>query len=100
MRPPIERYVRCSVTHGDWTCEPGVEWRDGDNELAMVRDLEVIACGVAEIAAHPAGPMAAAKRAEPQFARWWLDRAFFIELHDTRGRWVQIFQPYGVPRNL
>ena len=100
IRPPIERYIRCSVTRGAWTVEPGIEWRDQDDFEALSGDLEVLAAGLASLADTHRDPAAAARRGEAAFAGRWPDRAFFIEIHATDGRWVQIFQPFGIPRNL
>lgn len=97
-RPPIERYVRCSVTRGAWTVEPGLEWREGDDFEALSGDLEVLACGLASIVDTHRDPAAAARRGEVAFAARWPGRAFFIEVHAVDGRWIQIYQPYGVPR--
>ena len=78
--------------------EPGVEWRDGDRFDAIAGDMQVVADAVARMAGR-GDPMMAAQRAEDVFRRWWPDRAYFVEVHDTAGRWVQVFQPFGVPRN-
>lgn len=98
-RPPIERYVRCSVTRGAWTVEPGIEWREGDNWDAITGDLEVLACGIASAASTHDEPMRAVIRGEEAFTIRWPDRAFFIEVHAADGRWTQTYQPYGIPRN-
>lgn len=94
---PIERYIRCSVTRGSWTVEPGLEWRDGDNFDALCGDLRVIAAAVADLAGVN-DAIGAAQRAESVFRRWWPGRAFFVEVHDVEGRWTQTFQPFGMPR--
>lgn len=97
-RPPVERYLRCSVTVGEYTVEPGLEWRDGDNRLAMLAQLDRIAASIARWSA--AGePMEVARSREPQFAALWPGRAWFVEVHSADGAWTQIFQPFGVPRN-
>lgn len=98
-RPPIERYVRCSVTRGAWTVEPGIEWCEGDSFEALSGDLEVLAAGLASLTDTHRDPISASRRGEAAFAQRWPGRAFFIEVHSTDGRWVQVFQPFGVPRN-
>lgn len=95
-RPPIERYVRCSVTVGGLTVEPGIEWREGDNYEVVAGDLAVI--GEAIVRCGGPDPMQAARRGENAIAARWPGRAFFIEIHDTAGRWTQTYQPYGMPR--
>lgn len=102
-RPPVETYARCSVTRGDLTIEPGVELRPADDAGTVVRELREIADGVCrDIEAlrgkHPHLDVAArcaARRIRMQFGD---DRAYFVEVYRGAG-WVQIFQPYGVPRN-
>jgi hypothetical protein len=97
-RPPIERYARCSVKGNGWIVEPGIEWREGDCFDPLVFELELIANAVVGVAPL-AGPMDAARIAEPMFAARWPGRAYFVEVHDEKfERWTQIFQPYGVPR--
>lgn len=95
----IEHYIRCSVTAGKWTVEPGIEFRDGDDEDRMHGCLEPIALSIAESLQTPGErPMAASMASEPWFRGTWPGRAFFIEIHSTDHRWTQTFQPYGVPR--
>lgn len=96
-RPPIERYVRCSVTVGTWTVEPGVEWREGENCELLAGELETIARQIT-LLQHHFDPMAASMMGERAFAAQWPGRAFFIEIHDVAGRWTQTYQPYGMPR--
>ena len=97
MKPPVERYIRCSVTRGDWTVEPGLEWCDGDDFYSKVGDLKVVADAVAALACE-GDPIRAAQRGEGVFARWWPNRAWFLEVHATDGSWTQSYQPYGIPR--
>lgn len=97
QRPPIERYLRCSVTVGKYTVEPGIEWRDGDDRLAMLAQLDQIAASIARWAAS-GDPMEVARSRESQFAALWPGRAWFVEVHNGDA-WTQIFQPFGVPVN-
>lgn len=99
--PPIERYVRCSMQRGDWTVEPGIEWREGDSYEVVAGDLAVIAAVIAEaiVRFNSSDPMPSGQWGERAMAARWPGRAFFIEIHDTAGRWTQIFQPYGLPRS-
>lgn len=96
-RPPVERYLRCSVTVGGVTVEPGIEWREGDNRTVTLQWLEHIASIIA-LRSADGDPMEVARSREPQFAALWPGRAWFVEVHNGEA-WTQIFQPFGVPRN-
>ena len=100
-RPPVERYVRCSVhraeMHSDWVVEPGIEWREGDDFEGVAKQLRGIAWRISALG-H-LDPIAAAKEGEAMIADRWPDRAFFIEVHDpAHAVWSQTYQPYGMPR--
>lgn len=98
MSPPIERYIRCSVTVGNWTVEPGIEWREGDDFNSVTEQLGRIASAIARRAAMTYDPIRASRRHEPMFADAWPGRAFFVEVHDAKfERWTQTYQPYGIP---
>lgn len=99
MRPPIERYVRCSATRGAWTVEPGLEWREGDDFDELTDALRTLADMVAICVERTDDPFEPCRTLENTFAHDWPGRAFFIEVHDTDGRWTQTYQPYGVPMN-
>ena len=96
--PPIERYIRCSMTAAGWTVEPGIEWREGDDFDAITRRLQSIALTIAE--RSEGNPMAASRHGESMIALRWPGRAYFIEIHDAEClRWTQSYQPYGLPRH-
>lgn len=102
-RPPLENYVRTTVigSTGAWTCEPGLELRDGDVFRTVMRDLHDVATAAVLDAAHD-DPFARAQHAALRVREVWPDRAYFVEFHQNLGPhagWVQIFQPFGVPRN-
>lgn len=102
MRPPIEHYLRCSVTVGDFVVEPGLELRDDDSDdgiAFMLRCLESVATAVGRRAID--GPrMKACAAARTLFEINWPGRAWFLELHDAKlEHWTQTFQPYGLPMN-
>lgn len=99
MRPSRETYVRTSrhCARVNVTVEPGVEFRSGDDFDFMTGLLHDI-CFKAEELGELLTPMELAERAGALIIKAWPDRAYFVEAHDLKG-WIQIFQPYGIPRN-
>lgn len=103
MSPPRESYIRASYPPclANVRCEVdfGLEWRPGD----VIADLQSLLKSFAGYG-H-AAPLVAFDNAM-QFAhglgdliaKEWPDRAYFIEVSDAAGGWVQVFQPYGLPR--
>lgn len=98
MRPPREVYVRTArPTVNGILVEPGVEYREGDEFAAIEQALTAI------LVEHDPGsdetdPVRIAAPVEAAIRVRWPDRAYFIEVYGTGG-WIQIFQPFGVPRN-
>ena len=98
QRPPREVYVRASrPTTSGAVVEPGIEYRDGDSFDEISQRLWTILFdgdldGESDVA-RIAAPI------ELAIQQRWPDRAYFIEVHHYRGGWIQIFQPFGVPRN-
>lgn len=99
VRPPREAYVRASrPTVGGAFVEPGIELRDGD----VFRDIEgelLTMLFETDPGRDEHDPRRIADPLEQRIRERWPDRAYFIEVHDPRGGWLQIFQPFGVPRN-
>lgn len=98
-RPPREAYVRVSrpcAGSGDFV-EPGVEFRDGDSFSEMSFELYDL-CFRNDISGRDDDPLVMAKTVEKAIISRWPDRAYFVEVHSGQG-WIQIFQPFGVPRN-
>lgn len=99
LRPPREVYVRASrPTVAGVFVEPGVEFREGDS----FREIEhALFCILVD--ADPGHvrlePEQIAAPVELAIKTRWPDRAYFVEVHDSKGGWIQIFQPFGVPRN-
>ncbi len=99
VRLPREDYVRVSFeTHG-WTFEPAVEFRDGDDFNTIAAELKDAATEIAwEL---PRDHMEAARRVMYHIMKKWPDRAYFVEVwQEGREGFAQIFQPFGVPRNV
>jgi len=101
IRPPLERYVRCTFEiPGGLTVEPGLEYR-GDESLralsASLRDVVIEACRGHVGASDDFRSLNDAIQRAVELA--WPGRAWFVEIHGQDGLWTQVFQPYGVPRN-
>ena len=98
IRPPREVYVRAfRPTCTGASVEPGVEYRPGDSFAGMSEQLAqlLFACDPGD--EHDPEKIALPVEAAIQLT--WPDRAYFVEVHDVSGGWIQIFQPFGVPRN-
>ncbi len=95
-RPDLEHYVRATVERGAFTCEPAVEYRDGDDFDAVVVELRALADAIYE----SDDAMRAARAVGAAIGARWTDRAYFVEVWagDDRG-FAQVFQPFGVPRD-
>lgn len=99
-RPPREAYVRASGKVSGLDVCAGLEMRDGDDFAALHErvvaqmlgvDALLTGCTAAEIA----------RQLEVQFQYVWPDRAYFLEVGDgdeSKG-WVQVYQPFGMPRS-
>lgn len=99
-RPPIERYLRCTVTFGAWTVEPGLQYDRAERMAPLLSQLQ-LAIVEAWKAAAPASiddVPALNEAVEQLVTRLWPDRAWFLEVHHAIAGWTQIYQPYGVPR--
>jgi hypothetical protein len=108
-RPPCEHYARCTVTVVDdrpatpakrlleLTVEPGVEVRDGDDLDALWLVLHSLALHIGDVVLRR-GWTEAMQLVGVDFEHVWPGRAWFVELHDSAGRWTQSYQPYGIPR--
>ncbi len=103
---PREAYVRVEAARRGPTGEVafeavlGLEFRDGD----ALQRLYAGALLVVQAAIHDlplsADDMAIAEAVENELKVSWPDRAYFIEVgRDPHDCWVQVFQPWGVPRS-
>lgn len=107
-RPPIERYVRLIMPFGGIAVEPGLEWRpDTDDTSALCQRLRQVTDAAMYRATRECAPIpdwepsdfaVITRNLEEAVREYWPDRAWFVEVYCDAG-WVQIFQPYGVPRN-
>ncbi len=100
IRPPIERYLRCTVMFGAWTVEPGIEYHQGERLSSLLEQLQV-AIGEAWHTAAPASIDDVPRlneATERVIVLLWPDRAWFLEVYHAISGWTQIYQPYGIPR--
>ena len=97
-RPQREAYARGVMQWGDIEIIGAVELRPSDNYPALRNELRrQLGRAIGEAAGFTEMLLAAA--VESQLQNAWPDRAYFIEVGNNREGWVQVFQPYGVPRN-
>lgn len=101
-RPPREDYIRVSVEIDGFCYEPAIEFRDGDCFMTMVGWLRMMAIAIRrERPAPPDESMARARALADRIASLYPDRAYFVEVwQDGLDGFAQVFQPFGVPRNL
>lgn len=98
QRPPREVYVRSSrPTATLVTVEPGVEYREGDDFQTMTGLLNYEMFKADD--EIESDPVKVAVALEERIKARWPDRAYFVEVHDRYGNWIQVFQPFGLPRN-
>lgn len=103
--PEREAYVRVSVTRDDVEVCAGLEFRAGDDVQKLYGAIDVamryaLWHTVLNVdALEKVDDMVIAHTCERQLREAWPDRAYFLEV--TRGpaeQWVQVFQPFGLPR--
>lgn len=104
-RPKREAYVRAEVPwYDDETgdvvnIEVGLELRPGDNWGDLVTGLLTMVEGWVEDEPHPSSLVQVGEEVEALLRLAWPDRAYFVEVWPPGDKgWIQIFQPYGIPR--
>lgn len=96
MRPPRETYARGYASEAGFDCTVGIEIRPGDDVEVWTEAARSLALHGAKIASHRDTP-----RSIESIIRMIYGgdtRAYFIETEHNGGG-VQVFQPFGVPRN-
>ena len=94
MSATREAYARGYAERGGFECSVGIEWRDGDDIDGLSRIAHEIADYSAEWGRHDL----ATTSAEDKITAHWPGRAYFIET-ERDGQGVQVYQPFGMPRN-
>lgn len=95
-----EAYVRAVVEQGDGEFIGGLELRTGD-DVPLLREVlrKAIKLVVDRTAISGGNELDLALRVEKALKLLWPDRAYFLEVcHNPNEGWVQLFQPYGLPR--
>ena len=100
-RPPREVYIRVArPRNGGGHVELGLEYRAGDDDVQLRNDLREM-LRVEDDTDPKATAMEMGERASHRIERAHPDRAYFVEswygVNDNE--WIQIFQPFDVPRN-
>lgn len=95
MRPTREAYVRAWTQLDGLEVHVGVEFRDGD-DLHEMSDLCMDFMGLAFEGNSEDEDVV--REVETMLQHEWPDRAYFLET-ERAGRGLQIYQPWGPPRN-
>lgn len=98
MRKPREAYARVVVERDNVDLIVGLEVRAAELAVEFYPVLErLVDEAVRDIpATEPDDVFAVA--VEEAVKSSWPDRAYFLEIGRDDHRWVQIFQPWGIPR--
>lgn len=98
---PREAYVRVVKKVDGFEVIAGLELRDDDDWLAMRLALSEEMSRAVEYTERYLDRNDWAEYAlvvETRISAHWPDRAYFIEVGKDDDSWIQLFQPYGVPR--
>jgi hypothetical protein len=93
-RPTREAYARGHAERDGFEVSVGVEWRADDDIAALSQLVRMVAEDAAEYDDHAL----ALEAAEARILTYWNGRAYFVET-EHRGLGVQVYQPFGLPRN-
>lgn len=96
-RPPREAYVRVEVEWEGMNVTPGLELRPSDRAEDLITELH-------HLLDEQHGPhltaLEAALEVEHRILLAFPGRAYFVEVYPPGDDgWIQIFQPFGIPRN-
>lgn len=92
-----ESYLRVVMTREGREYIAGLEWRQPEDLVALQAALKMrMKVATTHIEYDRWDDLAMA--IEKTIKTYWPDRAYFIEVGDDRHGWVQLFQPYGLPR--
>jgi len=96
VRPTREYYARASATVDGVECHLGLELQNGDDVSELTGRLQDLAESALRWA--DGQHQGTCRAIEIAVEVGWPGRAFFVET-ETEGRGVQVFQPYGLPRD-
>ena len=100
VRPPIERYIRCSVDIPGGSIEVGLQHCPNVSRefvRAVVRDAYFRATAMTDLEFSELADLLT-NFLEHDFASTWPTRAWFVEIWNEREALSQVYQPYGMPR--
>lgn len=90
-----EAYARGAAEVAGVECTPGLELREGDDAEELCQEVQRVAKTALEMwGGHHINVCSFVER---YFTAYYPDRAYFVETEEE-GRGVQVFQPYGLPR--
>ena len=92
-RPQREAYARGHAVIANFECSVGIEWRG-----EPVDSLSAWAETIAAAGAHHGDHAQAVQHVEAIIVDLYPERAYFIET-ERAGAGVQVFQPFGMPRD-
>lgn len=92
-RPTREAYARGHAVIAGFECSVGIEWRG-----EPVDSLSAWAETIATAGAHHGDHARAVRHVEAIIVDLYPERAYFVET-ERAGAGVQVFQPYGLPRD-
>lgn len=99
-RKPREAYVRAVIEQDGVEIIAGLEFRRGERgKLLGVQLRIVVNLAIVRLLKHAAldDDEVIAQAVEERIVAQWPDRAYFLEVGRDK-QWIQIFQPWGVPR--
>jgi hypothetical protein len=103
VRSTREAYARGVVTYGEIEIIGAVELRASDRFVELRDSMRkllwlVVQSEITNAAQSSEESLTAG--VERALKRVWPDRAYFVEVGNDAEGWIQVFQPYGVPRGV
>ncbi len=92
-----EAYLRVVLNREGIEYIAGLEWREGE-DLAALKAALKMRMSTATIGMQHDRWDALSLAIEKTIKKYWPDRAYFVEVGDDAHGWIQLFQPYGLPR--
>lgn len=98
-----EKYARHRALLGGVEVIAGLEMKDAEKYSPLAKQLEDALETQVKWYRRDERPLVPddydnlAEAVGKQIKHWWPDRAYFIEVGEE-DKWVQLFQPYGVPK--
>lgn len=101
-RPPVERYMRCSIEIPHGSIEMGLEVTDGTGSRVTLRQVAHAAYMTVQMEGNWKTVEDLADSITPvlelSMNSIWPDRAWFFEVWSATEALSQVYAPYGMPR--